>query len=169
MQNIKPIEPLQQNQKPPDFDEIKEKAELLYSSIKEVWCPYLQQKVAFNAKGKEHLKFKKKYKARLIYDQYIRLKLLKFVPQIIQDSRTLQGIDETKIFELNRSNQRNEYILVDATYFEFIAVIDRKVRIKIIVKQINNIQPYFWSIIPFWKQIKSNNKRKMHDGNLEFD
>ncbi len=166
MENIQPPD---KNKVPGDFEEIKEKAELFYSSMKEVWCPYLQQKIAFNAKGKEHLKFKEKHKARLIYDQYTRFRLLKFAPLVLQDSKTLQGINETRIFELNRSNQRNESILVDVTYFEFIAIIERKIRIKVIVKQVNDTPSYFWSIIPFWKQIKSINKRKMHEGNSEFD
>jgi hypothetical protein len=139
------------------------------SRFQEIWCPYLKQKIIFNSKGKEHLKFKEKHKARLVYDQYIRMKLLKFAPIIVQDSKTLQGINETKTFELNRSNHRNEYNLVDTTYYEFIAVIDKKVRIKIIVKQIEDKQPYFWSIIPFWKQIEPINKRKMYEGNLELD
>ncbi len=152
-----------------DYEKVKEKAELLYSNLGEVWNPYLKQKIIFNSKGKEHLKFKEKHKARLIHDQYVRMKLLKYAPIVIQDSKTLQGINETKIFELNRSNHRNEQILVDVTYFEFIAVIDRKVRIKVIIKQIENKQPYFWSIIPFWKQIGSINKRKMHEGDLELD
>ena len=166
---MKNIEPIPKNSVPSNFEDVKEKAELLYISINEIWCPFLKQKVIFNSKGREHLKFKKKHKARLINDQYTRFKLLKFAPLVIQDSKTLQGIHETKIFELNRSNQRNECVLVDATYFEFIAVIERKVRVKIIVKQINNSQPYFWSIIPFWKQIKHNSSRKMHEGDSEHD
>ena len=164
MKNIKPLE---QKKIPDDFNKIKETSEQLYSTLGEVWCPFLKQKIIFNAKGKEHIKFKNKHRARLVYDQYIRFKLLKFAPFVIQDSNTLQGINETKIFELNRSNQRNEYILADVTYYEFIAVIERRIRIKIIIKQINNTQPYFWSIIPFWKQIKKYNKRKLYEGDSE--
>ncbi len=160
---------MENSKTPMDFDEIKDKAEYLYSNIGEVWCPYLRSKITFNSKGKEHLKFKDRHKARSILDQYTRLRLFKYAPLVIQDSKTLQGINETRMFELNRSNQRNERILVDVTYYEFIAVIDRKIRIKIIVKQINDSQPYFWSIIPFWKQNKILNNRKLYDGDSEID
>ena len=41
-----------------DFEEVKKKAEEFYSTIGEVRCPYFGEKIAFNAKGIKHLKFK---------------------------------------------------------------------------------------------------------------
>lgn len=154
---------------PADFEEIKKKAEALYASIGEINCPYLKRTVIFNAKGLEHLKFQKKNHARPRKDQYIRLKLLKLASPVIQESKTLQGINERKVFEVNRSNHRNEKILVGVTYFEFVAVIERRVRVRVIVKQVGEAPPYFWSIIPFWKRQKLTGQRKMHYGDPESD
>jgi hypothetical protein len=150
------------------FDKIKSKSEELYKSIGEVYCPYFKEKVIFNAKGLEHLKFKSKNHARSQDDQYIRLKLLHLAPKILQLSGTIQGFSEQKIFELNRSNHRNEKNLVDVIYYEFVAVME-KVRVRIIIKRVGTAPKYFWSIIPHWKVDKVTGKRKMNYGNPEDD
>jgi len=150
------------------FNKLKEEAENFYKSIGEIYCPYFKEKIIFNAKGLEHLKFKTKNHARAKSDQYIRFKLLRLAPDIIKLSNTIQGISERKIFELNRSNHRNEKILMDVIYYEFIAVL-KKVRVRIVLKKVGTAPKYFWSIIPHWKIDKLTEKRKMHYGNPEDD
>jgi hypothetical protein len=150
------------------FEEIKAKGETFYKDLIEIYCPYFQSKIHFNAKGLEHLKFKKKNFARSREDQYIRFKLLYLAPEILKLSKTVQGISHTKSFEFVRSGARTEQKLLPVSYYEFIAVLN-DVRIRIIVKQIEEAPKYFWSIIPFWKIDKQTMKRKMHSGNLETD
>lgn len=152
-----------------DFDKIKIVAEEQYSKFGEVHCPYLQEKVSFNAKGREHIKFKSKNKARSRKDQYMRLKLLRYAPEVVKLSRTVQGINKTKIFELVRSNQRNEKLLMDVVYYEFIAVIEEKIRVRVVIKKIGEAHPYFWSIIPFWKRKAEAVHNTLHYGNPEVD
>lgn len=72
------------------FKKIKEGAELQYKIVAAVFCPYLKKSVALNSKGLEHIKFKGRGKARPISDQFVRLKFLKLVPQILEKSHTLQ-------------------------------------------------------------------------------
>ena len=146
----------------------KEKAEKFYKDLDSVWCPYFCEKVFFNAKGLEHIKFKRKNHARNSNDQFIRFRLLHLAFEILKLSKTVQGISDRKVFELLRTNNRNEYKLVNARYFEFVAVIDN-LRARIVVKQIENSPKYFWSIIPFWKMNKENGERKIHNGNPEED
>lgn len=150
------------------FEKIKLQGENFYKSITEVYSPYFKEKISFNAKGLEHLKFKEKNHARSQDDQYIRLKLLHLAPKILKLSNTIQGFSERKVFELNRSNHRNEKILVDVVYYEFIAVLE-KVRVRIIVKKVGISPKYFWSVIPHWKVDKITGKRKMNYGNPEDD
>lgn len=151
------------------FDKIKTAAEEQYSKFGEVHCPYLQEKVGFNSKGREHLKFKSKNKARSRKDQYMRLKLLRFAPEVIKLSRTVQGLNKAKSFELIRSNQRNEKLLMDVIYYEFIAVIEERIRVRIVVKKIGEAPAYFWSIIPFWKRPADAVHNTLHYGNPEID
>lgn len=150
------------------FDIVKKEAEEFYRSIGEVYCPYLKNKVSFNAKGLEHIKFKERGKARLVTDQYIRLKLLKLAPKIISSSHTLQEYFETKKFENVNANSRWQYKVVEVVYYGFVAIVNQA-RIKIIIKQIDGSDKFFWSLIPFWKNDKRNseNKKILHAGDLE--
>ena len=60
----------------------------------------------------------------------------------------------------------------EVVYYGFVAIVN-KVKIKIIVKKIENNQPYFWSVIPFWKNRKDpiceQTKKVFHEGDLEND
>lgn len=150
---------------PEVFKAIKQTAETSYAGFGKVRCPYLQEHVSFNAKGLEHLKFKQKNHARSQSDQFMRLKLLSHAPEIIGQSRTLQGIKKIKTFESQRTNQRNETILVDVVFYEFISIVEERLRIRVVVKRAGEAPPYFWSIIPFWKMQSGNSGRVMHYGN----
>ncbi len=116
-----------------NFDEVVKKAEVLYESFSPIHCPYFNSAVHFSAAGLEHLKFKRRDKARSRHDQYMRLKLLALVPEVLRLSRTLQGIWETKQFERVRIHGRTDTILKAVTFYEFIAILQTK-RIKVIVK-----------------------------------
>lgn len=98
----------------------------------------------------------------------MRLRLIPLAAEIIKKSHTLQGISEVKHFEYEKRSSRWENILKQVVYYEFIAVI-KKTRIRIIIKQISGGQKFFWSLIPFWKMNKNNNKRVLHNGNPEID
>jgi len=150
------------------LDKVVIKGEGLYKTFSSIHCPYLESKVYFNALGLEHLKFKKRNKARSRHDQYMRFKLLHLVPEVLRLSRTIQGIWKTKSFERVRVHSRTDIILKPVTYFEFIAVLEN-VRIKVIVKQIDGGEKFFWSLIPFWGVYKKTKNRKMHGGNPEED
>lgn len=151
-----------------DFEKIKLNAELLYKTLDQVYCPFFKEKIMFNSLGLEHLKFKQPRKARLEQDQYMRFKLLNLAPMIIGKSGTVQGIWETKGFEQVRTNKRSEYVLKEVIYYEFIAVVKNS-RAKILVKQIENGEKFFWSIVPFWKTDSRNKKRILHTGYPEQD
>lgn len=77
-----------------NFEEVKTAGVELYKSLGEVYCPYFQERVSFNAKGLEHLKFKNKNHARSREDQYIRFKLLHLAQKILELSKTVQGVSE---------------------------------------------------------------------------
>ncbi len=150
------------------FEEAREKAESEYKGFDLVYCPYLQCDVIFNAKGWGHLRFKAERQARSHQDQYIRFRLISLAPKILKASHTLQGITKRKQFEHEKTQGRWQYVAREVTFYEFVAVI-HEVRVRVIVKQIEDGPKYFWSIIPFWKSDKSNNKRTIHSGRPETD
>lgn len=151
-----------------DFDTVKKDVETFYTTIIEIYCPYFQEKIPFNAKGLKHLKFKTDRQARPKNDQYARLKLLYLAPQILQASHTLQGIWETKQFEAQKTNSRWEHAIKDVTFYEFIAVLNN-IRAKVIVKEVHGGEKHFWSIIPYWRIDKENSKRMLYSGNPNHD
>ncbi|MEK7480942.1 MAG: hypothetical protein AAB604_02465 [Patescibacteria group bacterium] len=151
-----------------DFERTCIDAEAFYASIGEIRCPYFAEKINFNAVGLKHLRFKSDKVARPRPEQYARLKLLILAPQILSLSRTVQGISHTKHFERIRIHSRTDTILKPVSYYEFIAVLEN-VRVKVIVKQIEDRQKFFWSIIPYWKIDLINSRRLLHSGNPESD
>lgn len=153
---------------PEDFEKVKEEAEKFYATIVEVYCPYFGEKIPFNAKGLKHLKFKSDQIARPIIDQYSRLKLIKFVPEVLKLSKTLQGLYEIKRFETQKINKRWEKVMKIVIYYEFIAVINN-VRLKVIIKEVRGGEKHFWSVVPFWGIDKVNHKRTLHSGDPEID
>ena len=152
------------------FERIKQEAEDYYKTVNAVFCPYLKSKVNFNAKGLDHIKMKSWNKARLISDQYLRLKFFKLVPEVLKVAGTLQEFHETKNFERIKDTGRWQSIMKPVVYYGFVAIINN-VKIKIIVKRIEGGQPYFWSVIPFWKnqkdEICQKIKKVFYEGDLE--
>lgn len=150
-----------------EFGKVRTDAEALYKTIGPVYCPYFQGEVNFNAAGLEHLKFKKWNRARDRRDQFMRLRLIQLAPQIIRNSKTLQGIWETKLPVRRKRHGVWESVFSDVTYYEFIAVIERK-RLKVIVKHLAGGERFFWTLIPYWKTNEFS-KRVLHDGDPEID
>jgi hypothetical protein len=151
-----------------EFDKIKAETENFYKTIGSVLCPYFKEKIAFNAKGLRHLKFKSDQQARSHQDQCVRLKLLYLAPEIIKKSHTLQGIWKIRRFETQNINSRWEHAMKDVIFYEFIAVLDN-IRVKVIVKEVQGGEKYFWSIIPYWGIDKINSKRVLYSGDPEHD
>lgn len=154
------------------FNEIKIEAEKFYENIKPVYCPYFGVNINFNYKGWEHLTFKEWNKTRTVNDQFVRFRHLKVVPIILSQSKTLQGVWTTQKFERIKRKDGWIKILKLITYYEFIAVVDShgsKIRVKVIVKQIDGGEKFFLSIIPFWGVNKGTGERVMHSGNPESD
>ena len=136
---------------------------MFYDSICAVYCPYFKEEVVFNAKGFEHIRFKRRNKAREEKDQYMRFRLIELAPRILAASHTLQGVLERKDFELERSHNRWDTILRNVSYYEFVAVL-KEVRVRIVVKQVEGGPKYFWSIIPFWRINPETGRRLLHSG-----
>ena len=124
------------NERQIKFDQVKKGAEEQYKKINSVFCPFLKRNVNFSAKGLDHIKFKEWNKTRLISAQYLRLKFLELAPLIIEKVSTLQEFSKTKVFERRKINSRWEQILTPVKYYGFVAIINFKVKIKIIVKEV---------------------------------
>ena len=150
------------------FAQVKRDAERQYKDLGSVYCPYLKESVAFNAKGLEHLRFKGRGRARSREDQYVRLRSIQLAPRILSVSHTLQGISQKAEFISVKTKSQRTSFAKSVTYYEVVAVIGTA-RVRIIVRSPEGEQKYFWSIIPFWKMDKITGKRLLHNGNPHED
>ncbi len=154
------------------FNQTKREAEKFYENIKPIYCPYFKEKISFNSKGWEHLIFKEWNKTRVIDDQFSRFRHIKLAPIVLENSKTLQGFWNTQKFERTKKKDGKwEQRLRQTFYYEFIAVLEShgsKVRVKVIIKQIEGGEKFFLSIIPYWQTTESG-ERIMYNGNPEID
>ena len=153
-----------------EYRKIKQSAEDFYKSMNSVFCPFFSKYIKFNAKGLNHIKMKSWNRARPISDQYLRLKFIRLVPEILSSSGTLQEFKEELIFERLKINENWQSKRRIIKYYGFVAIING-LRVKIIVKRTNQDNIFFWSIIPFWKHsrdsITGGIKKVFHEGDLE--
>jgi hypothetical protein len=151
------------------FDEAKTRAKEQYEQIGKIRCPYLEDSVHFNNEGFEHLLFKTWNRTRSRNEQYARLKLLHLAPIIISKSHTLQEYDQRNILIRQKINSRWEKRFKLVKYYVFIAIL-KGVRLKIIVKEIEGAEKFFYSLYPFWKIANDDIKKKVfYSGDLEKD
>jgi hypothetical protein len=150
-----------------EFDEVLLKAEAAYAAAHQLTCPYFLGPVHFNRQGFDHLRRKSWNRGRERRDQFMRLKHVRYAFEILRLSRTVQGIQETYEWERRHSHGRWEKLQISVTYFEFVAVMDKR-RFKVIVKQLPGGQRIFWSLIPFWRQTEEG-RRVIHDGDPAHD
>ncbi len=157
---------------PEKFNQIKRDAENFYGKIGSVYCPYFSSKINFNTKGLDHLIFKNWNRTRPLSDQFSRFRHLILAPEVIKSSRTLQGIWNTQKFErVKKKDGTWQQVLKLTTYYEFIAIMEShgsRVRVKVIVKQVDGGDRFFLSIIPFWG-VDKHGERIMHSGSPEND
>jgi hypothetical protein len=113
--------------------------------------------VRFNSDGFLHLiwrvtdsKDKKKHK-RDWKNQIKRFQLLSYVKPVLQGmshyQEYLESMETVKVKESGKTLFKTKKVV----YYCFIAVIDDKIRIKVVLKKVGNGQLIFWSIIPYWK------------------
>ncbi len=162
------------NEKQKMLEKTKNEAEIAYKKIGSVFCPALNKNVNFNTKGLDHIKFKDWNKTRLASDQYLRLKFLKKAAEILEKATTMQEYKEGKTLERINTNSKWNKKIVNVKFYGFVTITNLDsngmIRIKIIVKKVEGGEPYFWSIIPFWKckkdPILEQTKKVFHDGDL---
>lgn len=118
------------------FQKIRENAKEKYGKIHEVYCPYLEENVAFPLNALHHIMYKKGRRKRQVKEQISRYKVLEIVPEVILRSGTVQEYEERVGDQLTK-------------FWGFIAIIGKK-KIKVIVRKVGNGKPHFYSVFPKW-------------------
>lgn len=138
------------------FKKVKTEAKAYYQSIGKVYCPYLRRQVSFNAKGFEHLLGKSWNQIRSQTDQYSRLRLIPVAKEIIALSHTLQEFESRISSSRRKIGDKWVSVKLSINYYVFIAISkDRNSRIKVVVKEYEGGEIFFYSLYPFWKTIRN--------------
>src|SRR5579862_9278694 len=137
------------------LNKVKADAKGFYQGLDAIRCPYFQEDVRFNSEVFEHLLFKSWNRTRSAREQYIRLRLLKLVPEVVSATRTLQEYSERHMMIRQRINSRWEKRRKLVRYYAFVAIVGaaKDCRIKVIIKEIEGGSKMFWSLYPSWKVV----------------
>ena len=144
------------------FERVRADAETRYKCIGSLYCPYLDDNVHFNAEGFEHLLFKNRHRPRRTAEQFTRLRLLPLAEETIKKSHTLQEYDRqvaiVRLQSAGRWNKSPKWV----HYYVFIALVRPRIRIKVVVREIEGGKKQFYSLFPSWKVEKAvdGSKRK---------
>jgi hypothetical protein len=130
---------------------VRAEAKRSYAAIGPLFCPYLNDTVHFRNDGFEHLIFKRKDKPRPPVEQYTRLRMLPLAEEVIRKSHTLQEhsqqITTIRQQSAGRWEKRNKVV----NYYVFVAIIRPRVRIKVVVREIEGGTKHFYSLFPSWR------------------
>lgn len=132
--------------KKPEYEQLKLKAKKIYSKIGEIPSPaFNNEYVAFTNKGFTHL-IRKGRNPRPRSEQKRRFLLIPYAEQIIKNPKAtiLYRSSETKYY-INRYGQK---ILTTSTahFWTFVDII-KGTKIKVVVRQLNQGQRHFFSIM----------------------
>ena len=129
--------------------------------------------IYLNSDGFMHLIWKKKAKKhkRNLTNQVKRFYLLPYIKPILKGMKYYQEYMENLEKIRLKKNKVAVFESKLVRYWAFVAVINNKIRIKVVLRKIGNGNIHFWSIIPIWKtkEYKDVKIVSLHKGNLSED
>jgi hypothetical protein len=133
------------------LEAVRAGAKRSYAAIGSLFCPYLNANVHFRDDGFEHLTFKRKNKPRPPVEQYTRLRMLSLAEEVIRKSHTLQEHSQQVTVVRQQSSNRWEKRSKTVNYYVFVAIIRPRVRMKVVVREIEGGVKHFYSLFPSWR------------------
>lgn len=134
------------------FEQLKIKTKQFYDTIGAIYCTALNAKVHFTSEGFNHLRYSKKTE-RTLDAQEAKLKLVPQGKILIETTTTIQeycdGLE--MICRKKYKKMVTESLMVQ--YWGFIGIING-VRLKVVVRRVDNGRYMFWSVMPLWRSMK---------------
>lgn len=142
-------------------------AKSFFEKNKKIKSPCLGD-IFFNSDGFRHLIWKiDKIHKRDWKNQVKRFELLNYVKPVIEKMGFYQEYLETIEHVKIKDHGKIKIVSKKIIYWCFIAVIENKIRIKVILRKIGDGNIIFWSVIPYWKttEYKDIKLVSLHKGN----
>ena len=122
----------------------KQKTRKEYSKIGEVNCPaFPDEKIAYNAKGFNHIFYKGSRSEKGYKDIKTRLRLLSRSRELLKKSAVYQ--EEDWYYSKYKGKKKR------IKFWVFEGVMEKR-RIVVVVRQIGKGKKHFWSVIPGWRR-----------------
>ena len=155
------------------YDAANAAAHAFYGNVKHIQSPLLGP-VLFNSEGFMHLLFKDEVRKerRDIQNQLVRFRLLPLVPHVLSRLTHCQEYFEVLQRVDVKMNKERFHTMKLVRYWGFVAVVKNyKLRIQVVVRQVGEGSPHFWSVIPYWstKHYKDVKKTALSKGDLVHD
>ncbi|MFA5945966.1 MAG: hypothetical protein WC802_03605 [Patescibacteria group bacterium] len=143
-----------------EFQRIRRQAEAFYKSVGKVFCPALNSTVHFSSDGFHHLQFDGSRAERAKSVQKIKMLCIRDAVGIIKKTTTTQEYRATDQ-GVGKLDEHGLKPLKRVEYFAFHAVTDltKMRRINVVVRRIGDGNYHFWSVMPSWKEVKTDDSQ----------
>ena len=134
------------------FLKLKESAKEKFTNIEKIMSPFFKDYINLNGDGFHHLSYGKNRTSRTLDEKFLKFLSLDYMYKILEQSATIQEYREILL---------NNKII---KYYGMIAI-DKKLKRKtrVIVRQIGNGSPHFWSVMPYSKVKNGMQKLSLND------
>lgn len=139
------------------YKKLLSEARELYDSVGKISCPALGD-VYFTSEGFHHLRYEssvnnKPGKERSKLERRNKLSHINFAIETLKCSTTIQEY-RLLLEPVGLKDSKGFRAMANVHYYAFWAVLNKRTRVKVIVKQIENGKLIFWSVMPYWVLIK---------------
>lgn len=148
------------------FKQKKQKAEIIYNSQKEIYCPYFNNQIILNSDGFHHLQFSAR-RERNKKEQILKFSLLPLAFAIIKKTGTLQEYRKMLV-PIGKKSNNGLRKMKNIEYWGFVAIIgENKIKIRTVLKRIGDGNIIFWSVMPYSKLKNNEYKQKLFTEGIE--
>lgn len=134
------------------YNKAREAAHSYFQKNKKIESPTLGT-IRLTSEGLLHLVYGDKHhkRKRDWKNQVKRFHLVTHIKRIIEGMSFYQEYQEQNQMVLVKKHKHKEMAMRLVKYWGFVAVIDDKIRVKLILRKVGDGAIHFWSIIPIWK------------------
>jgi|SRR3989344_4944465 len=145
------------------FNSKKEKAKEIYTTQKEIYCPYFKTNVVLNSDGFHHLQFSAR-RERNKREQIFKFDLLPFGMEIIKKSGTVQEYRKLLTPIGKKSPIDGSVKMKEVEYWGLVAIVGPKgVKMRTVLRRVGDGNITFWSVM-LYSKIKNGNQKLFTEG-----
>lgn len=133
----------------------KNRAQTIFESSKEIFCPYLKSSITLNSDGFHHLQFSAR-RERSKEEQVLKFSLLPLALKAVKESGTLQEYRTQLIPFGNKNTNDGMTRMKQAEFWGFVAIYNvnsqkEPIKVRAVIRRVGDGKFVFWSVMPAMK------------------